>query len=353
MEEDVLVLGAGFAGINTSLRLSRKGFEVTLVDMNSSHEFTPGIIDLFGDRITEKSLSLDMEEFLDGTGIQFEQELVEGINPDKEVVHTGSGDYHYDYLVVALGGDVKTNGVDISEAVTVYSIEDAKRIREQIGDVDEVLVVGAGYTGIEAATELRLQGLGVTVVDKSTRPMPCSTEEVSHTVLDYMNEKGIKFRGGKKVVDVTENGVETEEDEINADMVVWAGGIRSSKVVRDSFDTDSGLPVNAGLSSEEYSNVFAAGDCADTDALNTAQNAEKQGRLIAENMLKREDESLEGYEPGKELLVVSMGDTGMLVHGDRVFKNRSFRFLKKLIRRMYFLRLSYEKMRIRVSRIFG
>lgn len=349
MVKDVLVLGAGFAGIRSAVELAQRGHDVTLMDLRENHEFTPGIIDVIRGRVPGDRLQLDIEGFVEGTGIDFEQEAVEGIIPGEHKVVTGSDQYSYDSLVVALGAEPQTFGMDISGVHGMYSLEAAEELEEDLEDAGNALVVGSGYVGIETAGELEARGLEVRVVDRSTRPMPNSPEKASHLVLDYIQDRDIRFTGGKTVVEVDEGTVETEDgEEFEADVVVWAGGIQASSVVQNSFDCGpEGVAVNSGLSSEKYPDVFAAGDSADTGIVKTAHTAIDQGELVAHNLEKGEGEELERYEPGNTPLVVSIGRTGLFMYGERVLQSRLFRYLKDMIRLKYFLRLRFEGLKAR------
>ncbi|MFB6191579.1 MAG: FAD-dependent oxidoreductase, partial [Candidatus Nanohaloarchaea archaeon] len=71
MDEKVVVLGAGFAGLRAALELDGKGYEVTLVDLRKEHEYTPGVIDALRGRVPDGKLKLDIEDFLRGTGVEF------------------------------------------------------------------------------------------------------------------------------------------------------------------------------------------------------------------------------------------------------------------------------------------
>lgn len=349
MGEKATVLGAGFAGMRTALELANDGFDVRLLDLRGQHEYTPGLIDILGDRVGPDRLAIDIEEFLEGTGIEFEQEVLEGVIPGKKKIVTGAGNRSYENLVVALGGEPQSFGIDISEVSTMYSMESAQTIREELEDVETALVIGSGYVGIETAGELAARGIEVMLVDKATRPMPNSPEKASHIVLDYIEDKDISFMGGRAVSSVDEDGVEMEDDgRIEADIVIWCGGIKAPDVVQNSFGADSsGIAVNSGLSSEKHPEVFAAGDCADLKAPDTAQNAIEQAVVVADNIGKDENQELERYSPGETPLVVSIGKTGLLMYGDLVFKNRFFRCLKGAIRWRYFLGLRLSRFRAR------
>lgn len=346
MVEEVLVLGGGFAGVSAAFRLDRKGFDVSLLDDDCGHEFTPAIIDLIRDRRSEDEIMIDLEQLFQDTGIDVLEEKVEAIDPEEDLLRTEEEEISYEYLVVTLGGEARTFGMDVSDAIVPYGMDQVNEIVDEVEEgADSAIVIGSGYVGIEFAGELYEEGLDVTVVDQATRPLPASNHEASELALEYMNRKGISFRGGQKIFEVEERKVRSESgDEFEADIVLWSGGVEASTVVQDSFDVGGeGIPVNSGLCSEEYDNVFAAGDCADTGQVKTAHNAILQGELIAEN-LSRGEEPLEELSSGMTPLVISLGETGMAVGDSRAFKNRLFRYLKDIVYFKYLFELKKKKL---------
>jgi NADH dehydrogenase len=350
MAEKVLVAGGGFAGLNCALELDSEKFDVTLVDEDGTHVFRPGLIELIRDRFDVEGVTLDLEDFLEDTGIDFLEAEVEEFSPDVKAVETSEGSLDYDYLVVALGSEKHEPGFSLQYAEDFYSLDAAEQAVERFEDDEKIAVIGSGYTGVEVASEMNEAGKEVQVIDDSTRPMPSAPEKASHTVLDYFNEAGVKFMGGKEVEIVTNYGVELADGtEVNADRVVWCGGLEPADESRKSLDGSSeGVDVNDGLSATGYEDVFVAGDSADSGFMKTAQNAEKQGIHVAKN-INSGGAILEEFDPGTSPVVVSMGDTGMLVWNGRVVKNRFFRFLKGMILRFYFLNLWRRKFSFRDS----
>jgi len=349
MAEEVVVAGAGFLGVNTALKLSKKGYDVTLLDKNSYHEYTPGIIDIFRDRVSEKKLKLDLEDFFKTLPVKFSQEKILDILPEKDRIETDSGAYSYDYLVLALGDNHLDPGLGIDNVETCYDLTDAKNIKNRLNMTESAVIVGTGYVGIELAGELNERGIDVEMVDRSTRPMGNSNEEVSLKTLDYLNKKDIGFKGGRTVSRLEEGRIEFENGEIlEKDMVIWAGGIAASELVRNSFDTDrSGIDVNSGLSSD-YPNIFGAGDCADHGHKKTAHNAMEQAETIAENIDKGKTEQLDSFSEFFPALLISMGDTAILEYGEKAYTNVFFRYLKDLVRIRYFLHVKKKKVMLKL-----
>lgn len=355
MAEEVVVAGAGFAGVSTALELESKGYDVKVIDKRLKHQFTPGLIDILRERISRGRLEVDLHEFFKGTGIEFCNEIIDGIDTESKTVSTGEDLHIYDYLVVALGGEPRTFGTDVSGAYVPYSFEEAEDLRDGLDDSNEALIVGSGYVGIEVAGELAEKGVDVTVVDQATRPMPNSIEKSSHVVLDLFDRKDISFRGGATVVEVREDGVELENGgTLESDVVIWSGGVKAPELVQECFGCDeNGIDVNPGLSEPGNPKVFAAGDSADDGSLKTAHNAMRQAKVLAENIGKSESQNLSEYEEGTNPLAVSLGSTGIFLYGDKVYKNRFFRRLKDLVRMSYWVTLKRKRFVLRLSKFFS
>lgn len=347
MAEEVIVAGAGFAGLNAALELADRGYDVEIIDSKGSHDFVPSVMDIISGMDAD-DIRLDLADFLSGTSIDFTREKILRINPDEGVVETNSGAHSYENLVVALGYDASAYGMDISDMDTVYSVEGVTEVSERMDDAEDALVLGCSYVGVEAAGELEREGLEVTVVDQVTRPMPNSSREVSEKVLDLFNEKDIAFQGGRKVEEIDSREVIFENGErATADIVVWATGMEASHVIQRSFGCGPhGLEVNSGLNSMDYPDVFAAGACADLEADGTAQNAIDQAEIIAENIAKTDSESLERFEEGDNPFIVTVGKSAILERGGKAYSSRFFKLLKRFIRTRYWIGLSWKKLRL-------
>jgi NADH dehydrogenase len=310
------------------------------------------LTELIRGRVSEDGITLNLDEFLRDTGVEYTREEIESIDPEDKVVNADIGDYEYDYLVLALGSERIEPNFDLKYTEDFYSLEDAKDAVESAEKADSAIVIGSGYTGVEIGTELNMKGLDVTVIDDSTRPMPQSNERSSHIALEHFNDSEISFRGGNRVEEVTNYGVELEDgSEVQADMVVWCGGLQASKTVQESFETGiEGVEVNNGLSALDHEDVFVAGDAADDNYTDTAQIAEKEGVHVAENIY-RGGELLEDFHPGRNPILVSLGNTGMLVTDDSAYDSRFFRYLKDLVIRYYFFNVWKRKLRSRFSSV--
>jgi len=176
----ILILGGGFGGIRVALNLEEKiGSEakITLIDKNSYHLFVPALYEVasaygvqkdpFAVRL-KKTICVPYSDIFENKNINFMQAEVSAIDPDnKKIVTEGGEILDYDYLVIALGGQVADYGVPgVKEyAFQFKDLEDAlllnRKVDELIKEVAagirirpiKVAVVGAGFTGIEVAAE--------------------------------------------------------------------------------------------------------------------------------------------------------------------------------------------------------
>lgn len=346
MSDNVVVCGAGFAGFNAALTLDKLGFDVILLDENHYHLYRPGLVDLFRGNLTVDDLKIDLDKFYRGTSVEFSAERVERIYPDNNVVKAEIGEYSFDYCVVCLGGEYKVPEKDF--VFSSCSLNDVQESIEYIeeNDVEKVAIVGGGYVGVEVAAELDLMDIEVTVIDSNTRPLSNFNEDVSHKVLDYFNKHDINFRGGFRAADVIDGGVKLSNGVyVDSDMVLWNTGVSASNIVQESFNVgNNGVPVNEGLCSEEYSNIFVLGDCSESDEVRSDQIALKQGRFVGKNIKKGNDEMLESFKPGYSPFIISLGKTGVYTNDDTVYKSRIFRWMKEIIRIKYQKGLKLRKM---------
>lgn len=345
----VVVLGAGFAGVNVCLNLIGSEHDVELLDVNGSHEFKPGLIDLFRERHTEDELRVNLNRLFKDTDVSFSREAVEDIEPENQKVKTNAGTHDYTYLVVALGSDAATYGIDTSGAEEFYSLNSAKKAVRQVKEAEKVTVVGAGYVGVEVAAEVEKMGKEVSLVDGVTRPMSTANENSSHKVLDYLNRKNINFKGGNAVKRMEEGKVVLENGKsIEHDACIWTAGVQASKTVQESLDVGrNGIPVDDFLRWKKYPEVFAVGDCAEIDAIDTAHNAISQARTVSRNMDRPKSE-MDEYKASGFPLLVSLGDTGLMLHKERCLGNRSFRYLKDYIMKGYKANLKRKKLQGRL-----
>jgi len=217
-------------------------------------------------------------------------------------IHTIS----YDHLVLATGASPvlpPLPGIELGNIYPLRTIENAEDIRSLLdkGAVKEAVVVGAGFVGLEAAENLALKGIRVTVVEMAPLVLPGYDEEMSQYVRNYLEEKGMEIRTGARVRGFTGNldgkvcEVQLENEAIPAQLVIWAGGVKPNVALACASGLKLG-PTGA-IAVNEYQEssiqgIYAVGDCAENTHLITGDGvwcpmgstSNKTGRIAGLNI---------------------------------------------------------------------
>ncbi len=190
-------------------------------------------------------------------------------------------------------------GVRLPHVFNFHTKLDAQRILGWVesANVKQVVVIGAGLTGLEVADALGRIGLQVAVVDQFNRPLARQADVAgSNYLLNLMKQAGILFLGDQQVSCITSEQVELASGKtIGADLVVLAVGARPNQIqiVGGDLVCDRGyVLVNQALQTS-LPNIWAAGDLILAPDLLTNQlvstcswpDAVQQGRLAAQSML--------------------------------------------------------------------
>jgi sulfide:quinone oxidoreductase len=213
VKQHVVILGAGFGGLELATRLSetlQDGVRVTLLDRNDSFVFGFSKLEVMMGRRTADEIRLPYRN-LAKDGVEFRQETVTAIDPAARRVTTGAGTYDADFLVVAMGADYDMDATPGLEAggFEYYSVAGAERLRDALSDFDGgrvlVSVLGQPFKCPPAPFEgafllheyFTRRGIRESVQLTSTfpmqRPVPV-TGEVSQMFRDGLAARGIEER---------------------------------------------------------------------------------------------------------------------------------------------------------------
>ncbi|MPM39508.1 NADH oxidase [bioreactor metagenome] len=211
----------------------------------------------------------------------------------------------YDKLVLTLGSwPIVPNfeGGNLENIVLCKNYDHAKTITSKCSDAKNVVIIGAGYIGVELAEAFEIQGKNTTLIDAEDRIMAKYLDkEFTDIAEKEFKDKGVNLVLGQKVqkfegIDSKVSKVVTDKDEFEADLVILCIGFApSTKLIQGKLDT---LP-NGAIIIDEYmqtseKDVFAAGDCCvvkfnpanDTRYIPLATNAVRMGTLIGKNLVK-------------------------------------------------------------------
>ncbi|BAY07909.1 NAD(P)/FAD-dependent oxidoreductase [Calothrix sp. NIES-2098] len=312
----IVILGGGFGGLYTALRLSQLPWESTqkpeivLIDQSDRFLFSPLLYELLTGELQTWEIAPPFAELLQGTGVRFYQAVVAGIDIDQQRVHLQNGpELSYDRLVLALGGETP---LDLVPGATSYAypfrtIADAYRLEERLRVLEEsdadkirVAIVGAGYSGVELACKLadRLGEKGrfrlIEVTDQILRTSPEFNREAAKKALEA---RGVFIDLETNVDSIGKDTISLEYknqvDTIPVDLAIWTVGTRVSPVVKSlplKHNQRGQITTTPTLQVLEHPEIFALGDLADcVDAKGqqipaTAQAAFQQADYTAWNL---------------------------------------------------------------------
>lgn len=338
----VVIVGGGFAGVETAKGLKDADVDVTLIDRRNYNLFVPLLYQVASAQLTQEHIAQPLRRMFKGqpnVSVVFD-EAVDVDEANKLVILAEDEPIPYDYLIVAVGARDSFFGNDqwAEHAWGLKSLEDAVRIRQQTllnferadASTDDAersklltyVLVGGGPTGVEMAgaiaelarftlprefRNIDTRHTRIVLLEGMDRIFPGFDKGLSAAAKSDLERLGVEVRTGAMVTNVDENGVEINNDErIDAGLVVWAAGIQGGTLnlgVADVAEVDRSkrVIVTPELSVPGYPEIFVIGDTAHIKGPEgkplpgVAQVAQQGGAHVAKN-IKR---ALEGnaYEP--------------------------------------------------------
>ena len=318
MKKHVVIVGAGFAGLELAARLSETladAVRVTLIDRNDSFYFGFSKLDVLVGRRAPDDVRLPYRDILK-EGVEFRQETVMDIDPSRRRVITEEGSYDGDFLAVALGAEydlAATPGFP-EGGFEYYSLAGAERLREVVSEFESgtvlISVLGhpfkcppAPFEGAFLLHDLFVgRGVRDAVEIRMTFPMAAPvpvTKEVSQMFLAALDERGIKYAPKELVVglDPRERTARLASGaSVPYDLFIGIPVHRVPEVVvRSGLAVDGWVPVDQTNLATRFPGVYALGDVA-SGARTVAKAgifAEAAARVVAADIAAR----LRGSEP--------------------------------------------------------
>lgn len=329
----ILILGGGFAGVTTALKLAKRcagvlPVHITLVSNQNFFLFTPMLAEAASGAVEARHVLYPIRPLCVAWGVEFGEMSVEAVDLERRRVTAGHRRsqvrqrVHYDKLVLALGA---TPNLDLvpgakKHAMAFKGAGDAVRIRNKVINLFEAaaltddpwvrqrlltfVVVGAGHAGTELIAALEELTLGIllrhypSIPPKSVRlvlvgrtVLPQTATNLATYAREQLLKRGIELEASL-AADVSAEGLTLQDGRvIPTHCVIWTAGNRVSPVVADlplPKARDGRLLVNAFFEVEGASDVYALGDNASltdphTEApyVATAQVALRQARSLA------------------------------------------------------------------------
>jgi len=339
----VIIVGGGFCGALVAKKLEKnKDIELTLLDKKQYFEYRPGLPKLIRKKNYLKNIQIKYKKFLKNTKIICEK--VESITPKK--IKTNKNEYNYDILVLCCGIKYPIFLKNTKNVFTVTESTQCLKAIEKIEKSKKILIVGGGLIGVEVAGELvtQKQDKAITIVHSKNRLIERNPRYASKISQKFLEKKDVKIIFNEKIIENNENSFVTDKNrKINADTAIWSAGTKCDSSFMKNFNknifTEKGcLKVDNYLRLKEYHNIFVGGDITNINEEKTAQNSERNAKIIAKNIKKIiEKRRLVKYNKFKGPLFISLGSK----KGIFVFRNISFSgfiptFIKDIIENWFF-----------------
>ena len=318
MTSHVVIVGAGFAGLNAARALRGADVDITIVDRRNFHLFQPLLYQVAMAALNPSDIAYPIRSVFKHQRNVRQVVLgeVDRVDLEERKISVGDQVISYDYLVAATGATHSYFGNSEWEqfAPGLKTIEDALTIRGQMLRAFEraetepenaefwltFVVVGAGPTGVELAgalVEIAVHAMGeefhrvdpakarVILVEGAERVLPPYASVSSESARRQLEDLGVEVRTSEMVEDIDEQGVTLASGErIEAGTVLWAAGVQASGLgaMLGEVDKTGRVIVEPDLSVPGRPEVFVAGDLAAVEGVpGVAPAAMQMGKHVA------------------------------------------------------------------------
>lgn len=331
MRTHVVILGAGFGGLELSSRLSNElpdDVDVTLIDRSDAFIFGFSKLDVMFGRRTADQVRLPYR-LLDKPNVTFRQEEVTSIDPEQKRVFTNAGSYQADVLVIALGADLlpdATPGLN-EHGYEFYSPSGAARVRDELATFsggDVVISVLGGFfkcppAPYETAFMLhdflsRREVRGATKIHLVTpmpKPIPVS-DQASDAIIGLLDEREIQHSHASWITSIGAEGFAHLKDGVDLHFDLFLGvpvHCAPPVVVESGLTEDGWVAVDPSTFATKFPDVYAVGDLTSAPVPRAGVIAEGEASTVADVLIAQ----LKGGDhpppfAGEVTCYVEMGD---------------------------------------------
>jgi 3-phenylpropionate/trans-cinnamate dioxygenase ferredoxin reductase subunit len=344
----IVVVGGGLAAAKAVETLRDEGFDgaITLIGDEDERPYERPALskDYLQGKSTSDELFVHGEEWYREHDVdtRFGEAAVAIERERRTVTLDSGGRVSYDQLLLATGSRpnmLRIPGADLGGVFSLRRMSDSDQIRAAFGEAKKLVVIGAGWIGLETTAAARAAGIEATVLEYAALPLQrVLGDELAQYFADLHRRNGVTLRTSVSVTalegpDGRVTAVRVGDEEIPADMVIVGVGITPNT----ELAADAGLAVDNGVTVDERlrtsdPTIFAAGDVA--NARNTAlgesirvehwDNAIRQGRLAGKSML---GEAVaydwqpyfytDQFDLGMEYVGYASADDDVVIRGDK------------------------------------
>lgn len=299
-ENFYVILGNGTAGLSAAKAIrerDKKGSVVMVSNEPYSTYNRPMLTKSMVAELDAGEIAVEPESWYEENRVyQVLGKEVKAIHTDDKEVELADGTkMKYTKLIYALGSECfipPIKGADKPEVVAIRRMSDIEKIESLLHRVQNVVVIGGGVLGLEAAWELKKAHKNVTVLEAAPQIMGRQLDSAASEMLTLISEgNGIDIHAGVKITaiqgDSSVTGVELDDGTVYpAELVVVSAGVRANTSVAKDAGVllNRGVLVNARMETN-IEDIYACGDCAEYDGINYAiwPQALEQGKTAGAN----------------------------------------------------------------------
>lgn len=308
MSKTVAIIGAGHAGVQAAASLREEGFDGEVVLISAEPDLPyhkPPLSKAFIKDPAATPQLLRGEVFYSGHNIKLELgSVVDRIDAAaRRIIFSGGRQLGYDSLILATGSRprILNESQNLHGVMVLRTLDDARRMRDVAASISDVLVVGAGFIGLEAAATLAAAGRRVTVIEAQDRPLGRAVAPlIAAHVRQRLEAMGVRVLTGAKLDTLRGDAGQVSGallaggEEIAAQLVVVGIGVTPEVSLAEQMDLELGNGVRVdGSMHTSVDGVLAVGDCVNFRhwmtgghvRLESVQNATDQAKLAAKTIV--------------------------------------------------------------------
>jgi NADH dehydrogenase len=327
----VVIVGAGFGGLEVAHRLAGAPVRITIIDQRNHHLFQPLLYQVATASLATSEIAWPVRHLMrKRKEVTTLLGVVTGIDGGDGIVRLEDGGMvTYDTLVLATGARHAYFGHNEWEpyAPGLKTLEDAITIRRRIllsferaereADSERraalltFVIIGGGPTGVELAGTIAelahenlredfryidTRGARIILIEAGPRILPSFSEDLATYAHAALKRLGVEIELGRAVCKCTDNGVVFDDRNLPAKVILWAAGVRASSAadwLSVPADHANRVKVEQDLSAPGHPEIFVIGDTATIDGWNgkpvpgIAPAAKQQGRHVATTIRMR------------------------------------------------------------------
>ena len=314
--DPIIIIGGGQAAVQLCLALRKEKVTTPILVLSEEGEYPyhrpPLSKSFLSGETSEEKLLMRPESFYSSKDVDVKLNTrVDQIDPENHTVKTAGGDFSYQKLVITTGSRARPlpsaiTGADAQFAGVhmIRTLQQSKHLKQELADAGNIVIIGAGFIGLEFAAVANKMGKSVTVYDQADRVMARAVSPNISTWFSQQHQSnGIEIQLKDSVSEIIGPNKVSEVVTVSGkrqpcDLLVAGIGV----IANDEIASAAGLKCDDGIVVNEYcetsvADIYAAGDCAkhpnsfannpdissgnNMIRLESIQNATDQARVIA------------------------------------------------------------------------